>query len=136
MKAGRISRTLFPPPSYAHSVRIDNPSIVYTAGGVPLDGDGVLIGAGDFAVQTRQVVANLVTVLGEEGLTAANVIKSTVYVVSDESEDLATVWSVVVAQGLADDAIAATLVGVSVLGYVGQLVEIELVAACSATGHS
>ena len=53
--------------------------------------------------------------------------KITVYVVGDRS-DLVAVWNVV-AGGLAPHRPPSTLLGVSVLGYEGQLVEIEEIAA-------
>ena len=51
---------LFPPPDYAH-VALLQPSerLVFTAGAVPLDPGGALLGAGDFIAQTKQVLNNL-----------------------------------------------------------------------------
>lgn len=60
------------------------------------------------------------------GATTADVLKTTVYVVGKSEADLATVWKVVQAPDLAPA--ASTLLGVSLLGYPGQPVEIEAVA--------
>jgi enamine deaminase RidA (YjgF/YER057c/UK114 family) len=59
------------------------------------------------------------------GATARDVIKTTVYVVADDRADLAVVWRAVQESGMADT--SSTLLGVSLLGYEGQLVEIEAI---------
>jgi enamine deaminase RidA (YjgF/YER057c/UK114 family) len=56
------------------------------------------------------------------------VVKVTVYVASGDRADLVTAWRVVHGQ-FAGHEPAATLIGVSVLGYADQLVEVEAVAA-------
>lgn len=55
-----------------------------------------------------------------------DVVKTTVYVVASEGDGLAQVWDVVRRSELAG--VPSTLLGVSLLGYAGQLVEIEAVA--------
>ncbi len=52
---------------------------VFTAGQVGVDGEGNLVGEGDVAAQTRQVLRNLKAVLEEGGATVADVMKTTVY---------------------------------------------------------
>lgn len=56
----RKNATPFPPPGYAH-VGVVEPGeqLVLTAGMVPLDANGVLVGATDFVAQTVQVLSNL-----------------------------------------------------------------------------
>jgi enamine deaminase RidA (YjgF/YER057c/UK114 family) len=115
---------LHPPPDYAH-VSIGSGRVVHTAGAVPLDSDGRLVGEGDIAAQTGWAIVNLLAQLGEAGATAGDVAKTTVYVVGDRAA-LAAVWNVVRASPL--HGAPSTLVGVSVLGYPGQRVEIEAVA--------
>ena len=100
--------------------------IVATAGAVPLDAEGNLVGAGDPVAQARQVLDNLALALGAAGASGADVLKTTVYVVTENREDLAAVWRVVQESEVA--AAASTLLGVSLLGYEGQLVEIEAIA--------
>lgn len=120
---------LFPPPDYAHAAVVEaGQRLVFMAGAVPLDKDGNLVGAGDLAAQTRQVLANLETALQAAGSDLGHVISSTVYVVADEQKDLGRVWDVVRRSGLADGPHTSTLLGVSCLGYTGQLVEITAVA--------
>jgi enamine deaminase RidA (YjgF/YER057c/UK114 family) len=97
-----------------------------TAGAVPLDPNGNLVGAGDYFVQTRQVLDNLALALGAAGARGRDVVKTTVYVISGDRADLTTTWRIVQESELA--AAASTLLGVSLLGYEGQLVEVEAIA--------
>jgi enamine deaminase RidA (YjgF/YER057c/UK114 family) len=120
------SPALFPPPGYSHAVVSRAPATVWTAGGVPLDSDGVLVGPGDLTAQTEQVLANLTVALTEAGAAPENVVRTTVYVVTTERSDLGVVWQAVQASPYAPA--ASTLLGVALLGYEGQLVEIEATA--------
>lgn len=117
----------FPPPGYAHAAVATGARLILTAGAVPLDERGNLIGPGDYTAQTRQTIDNLVRQLAASGATAGDVLKTTVYVVAKAQADLSAVWKVVQDSGLAPA--ASTLLGVALLGYPGQLVEIEAVAA-------
>jgi enamine deaminase RidA (YjgF/YER057c/UK114 family) len=120
---------LFPPPDYAHTavVRADR-RLAFLAGAVPVDPDGALVGPGDFVAQTGQVLTNLDIALEAVGCTAADVVATTVYVVAADPADLSLVWEVVRAGGLTLGPHTSTLLGVSCLGYPGQLVEITAVA--------
>jgi enamine deaminase RidA (YjgF/YER057c/UK114 family) len=115
---------LAPTPGYAH-VAVAG-SLVVTAGAVPLDADGELVGRGDHAAQARQVLENLEAQLAAAGAVPADVLKTTVYVVGPR-EALTAVWAVVQDSPFAPA--ASTLLGVTVLGYEDQLVEIEAIAA-------
>jgi enamine deaminase RidA (YjgF/YER057c/UK114 family) len=118
------SKDLFAPPAYAHAVR--SGMLVHSAGAVPVDAQGNLVGAGDRIAQTRQVLANLETQLAAAGASPDDVVKTVVYVVADRGDDLSEVWDVVRASSFSGA--ASTLVGVTFLGYTGQLVEVEAVA--------
>ena len=120
------SPALFPPPGYAHAVVSRAPATVWTAGGVPLDADGDLVGPGDLTAQAEQVLANLAVALSDAGTTPDAVVRTTVYVVTTERADLGEVWDAVQASPFAPA--ASTLLGVALLGYEGQLVEIEATA--------
>ncbi|MEA2382278.1 MAG: hypothetical protein QOH72_2249 [Solirubrobacteraceae bacterium] len=120
------STALFPPPGYSHAVVSRALATVWTAGGVPLDADGVLVGPGDLTAQAEQVLANLTVALSEAGARAEHVVRTTVYVVTTERADLGVVWDAVQASAFARA--ASTLLGVALLGYEGQLVEIEATA--------
>jgi enamine deaminase RidA (YjgF/YER057c/UK114 family) len=65
---------------------------VQTAGAVPLDAEGNLVGPGDFQAQTRQTLANIRAALAAAGARPEQVVKTTVYVVAEQPTDLARVW--------------------------------------------
>ena len=123
----RVVGALFPPPDYAH-VGIGG-RLVFTAGAVPLDASGELVGAGDYAAQTAQTIENLLTALAAGGASPEDVVKTTVFVVARGNEALGEVWEVVRQSTLAGA--PSTLLGVTALGYSGQLVEIEAIAVIS-----
>ena len=114
------------PPGYSHAAASSGDRLVLTAGAVPLDAEGNLVGAGDRVVQARQVLDNLGRALEAAGTSWKDVLKTTVCVVAENRKDLTDVWDVVQESPAA--AAASTLLGVSLLGYEGQLVEIEAVA--------
>jgi enamine deaminase RidA (YjgF/YER057c/UK114 family) len=103
-------------------------SLVFTAGACPLDATGETVGRGDIAAQAEQVMDNLLVALRAAGADFRDVVKTTIYVASDRRQDLVTVWEVYRRHIGAHDA-PSTLLGVSVLGYPDQLVEVEAVAA-------
>ena len=125
-----IERTNAPalsqPPGYSHVVVASGSRLVTTAGAVPLDAEGNLVGAGDLHAQARQTLENLELALEAVGATERDVIKMTVYVVAGERADLSAVWVAVQESGIAGA--ASTLLGVSMLAIEGQLVEIEAMA--------
>jgi enamine deaminase RidA (YjgF/YER057c/UK114 family) len=102
--------------------------LVFTAGACPLDADGNTVAPGDITRQTEQVMANLVTALKAAGADLTDVVKTTVYVASNRQPDLVTAWDVVSA-AFGDHDVPSTLLGVAVLGYHDQLVEVEAIAA-------
>jgi enamine deaminase RidA (YjgF/YER057c/UK114 family) len=125
-----IERTNAPglsqPPGYSHVVVASGRRLVITAGAVPLDAEGNLVGAGDLLVQARQTLENLASALEAVGARERDVIKITLYVVASERADLGSVWVAVQETGIAGA--ASTLLGVSMLAIEGQLVEIEAIA--------
>jgi enamine deaminase RidA (YjgF/YER057c/UK114 family) len=102
--------------------------LVFTAGACPLDEAGMTVAPGDITAQAEQVMANLRTALEAAGAGLGDVLKTTVYVATEEREDLVAAWDVVRRHFGGHDA-PSTLLGVSVLGYPDQLVEVEAVAA-------
>ena len=105
-------------------------ALVFTAGACPLDENGAIVGAGDVRLQAQRAVANLTEALAAAGADLIDVLKTTVYVASSDRADLIAVWDVVRAAFAEHDA-PSTLLGVTTLGYVGQLVEVEAVALIS-----
>jgi enamine deaminase RidA (YjgF/YER057c/UK114 family) len=114
------------PPGYSHVATAAGGRLVVTAGAVPLDADGALVGADDYVAQAERALANLARALDAAGATGEDVLKTTVYVASSERRDLTAVWEVVQRWPVA--AAASTLLGVATLGYDGQLVEVEAIA--------
>jgi enamine deaminase RidA (YjgF/YER057c/UK114 family) len=102
--------------------------LIFTAGACPLDDTGSTVAVGDITGQTEQVMSNLAAALRAAGATLTDVVKTTVYVASQDRKDLVAGWNAVRAAFGAHDA-PSTLIGVSVLGYPDQLVEVEAVAA-------
>jgi enamine deaminase RidA (YjgF/YER057c/UK114 family) len=115
------------PYAYA-AVAHDVSQLVFTAGACPLDEVGATVAAGDAAGQAEQVMANLTTALHAAGAGLTDVVKTTVYVASQRREDLLAAWEVV-HRRFGDHDVPSTLLGVALLGYPDQLVEVEAVAA-------
>jgi len=114
------------PPGYSHVVVASGSRLIITAGAVPLDAEGNLVGAGDLLLQARQTLENLASALEAVGARGQDVIKITVYVVAAERADLGAVWDAVQESDIAGT--ASTLLGVSMLAIEGQLMEIEAIA--------
>ena len=112
---------------YAYASVGDSAALVFTAGACPLSPDGEVIGPGDVRAQARQAVANLAEALAAAGSGLPGVLKTTVYVASGERADLVAAWEVI-SSAFGEHDVPSTLLGVAVLGYPGQLVEIEAVA--------
>ncbi|MEU8043247.1 RidA family protein [Micromonospora echinofusca] len=119
---------------YAYAATVEPPArLVYTAGACPLDAEGRTVSPGDPVRQARQVMANLETALAAAGARLTDVVKTTVYVASSRQADLVAVWEVV-RDAFGDHDPPSTLLGVAVLGYSDQLVEVEAVAAVRGEG--
>jgi enamine deaminase RidA (YjgF/YER057c/UK114 family) len=100
---------------------------VYAAGACPLDDAGNVVAPGDVAVQADRVMRNLREALLAAECSLHDVLKTTVYVASSDRTDLVSAWTVVRA-AFGDHDPPSTLLGVAVLGYPDQLVEVEAVA--------
>lgn len=99
--------------------------LVFTAGACPLDEHGTVVAPGDFEAQALLAVENLLAALAAHGVDAESLLKTTVFVMALDRSDLVRVWEVVSSRlGRAP----STLLGVSLLGYPDQLVEIEAIA--------
>ncbi len=117
---------------YAHVTIVDSGQLAILAGQCPLDRDAQLVGPGDILAQVDQVVANAAVALEAAGTRAENVVRSVIYVVSEDSGVLSSVWDRLTGSGIGPAfTTASTLLGVAALGYRGQLVEVELTAAMS-----
>lgn len=102
--------------------------LIFLAGSCPLNEDGSTAAIGDYAGQAEKAVENMRIILAESGASLQDVISTRVLVASARKEDLVAAWEVV-RDSFGDHDVPSTLMGVTVLGYDGQLVEIEAVAA-------
>lgn len=124
------ARDLYQAAPYAYASVAPPGALIFTAGACPIDQEGEVTAPGDYVKQAELAMANLRTALRAAGAELPDVLKSTVYVATTQQSDLVAVWNVVRTAFGEHDA-PSTLLGVAVLGYAGQLVEIEAVAAIS-----
>lgn len=113
---------------FAYGARVSGGSLIYTAGLSPLDDTGDIVGPDDPLAQVRRAVECLDVLLREQRARRRDIAKLTVYVATADRGMLGTVWHAV------DDAFGgatppAIVVGVGVLPYPGQVIEIEAVVA-------
>lgn len=146
--SGRVARMTItrhnPPglhvtPGYHHVTTVTDARLVFLAGQCPLRPDGTTVGRDrapgetdhDVALaQVDQVVENTLVALASVGATPAEVVRTTIYVACDDQRVLADVWARFNASALAPAfSTASTLVGVTRLGFIGQLVELDVTAA-------
>ncbi|RPE82839.1 enamine deaminase RidA (YjgF/YER057c/UK114 family) [Curtobacterium sp. PhB137] len=102
--------------------------LVFLAGACPLDEHGATVAVGDVAGQAAQCIANLRTALAAAGAGVDDLVQTRVLVATTEQQDLVSAWDVVRA-AMGDHDVPSTLLGVTVLGYDDQLVEVEAIAA-------
>jgi enamine deaminase RidA (YjgF/YER057c/UK114 family) len=102
--------------------------LIFLAGACPLNDDGSTAAVGDYAGQALKAVENTQVALTAADVSLQDVISTRVLVASARREDLVSAWEVV-RDSFADHDVPSTLMGVTVLGYKDQLVEIEAVAA-------
>jgi enamine deaminase RidA (YjgF/YER057c/UK114 family) len=115
--------SLYPGAPYDYSAVAHG--LVFTAGACPLDEHGTVVAPGDFEGQAIRAVENLLTALEARAVGPEALLKTTIFVVAHDRADLVSVWDVVSGRlGRAP----STLLGVSLLGYPYQLVEIEAIA--------
>jgi enamine deaminase RidA (YjgF/YER057c/UK114 family) len=120
---------LHPTPGYHHVTTVQASRLVFLAGQCPLDPAGDLA-AEDLEGQTAQVITNILTGLESAGATPEDVVRTVIYVVSRDRDDLSAVWTQLNDSPLAPAfTTASTLLGVAQLGFPGQLVEIDVTAA-------
>jgi enamine deaminase RidA (YjgF/YER057c/UK114 family) len=118
---------LYPGVPYAYAA-VAAGATLFSAGACPLDKHGDVVAPGDYEAQARRALANLLAALAEAGAGPGDLVRTTVYVVPRDRADLVRVWDVVAA-GLAPHRPPSTLLGVALLGYREQLVEIDGIAA-------
>jgi enamine deaminase RidA (YjgF/YER057c/UK114 family) len=129
-----VPRELINPPElfdgvpYSYVAVAPGDGTVFTAGACPIDADGRIVEPGDVPGQARRTLDNLAVALHAAGCGVGDILKTTVYVASADRSDLLAAWAVVESE-FGSDGPPSTLLGVAALGFDGQLVEIEAVAA-------
>lgn len=121
MNETELNAGLAATPQYRYADRLGDR--LFVAGQVPLDSHGQLVGPEDPSTQALQCLRNLERLLAVHAFQVTDIRQLVVYVVGDQAS-LAAVWSAV-AGWFGGQVPPATLLGVSGLGYVGQLVEID-----------
>lgn len=121
VSAGEIEAGLAPTPGYRYADEVGDR--LFVAGQVPLDADAKMVGAGDAKAQARQCLHNLFALVAARGFAAEDVHQLTVYVVGDR-QALRDAWAGVT-ECFNGNVPPATLLGVAMLGYEDQLVEID-----------
>ena len=88
MRSIRSNPSSVAPPvgTYSHAAVVEAGEVrwLFVSGQLALDGDGVLVGAGDMAAQTEQVFENLVHILEAHGATFEDVVKVQTFVTTLE----------------------------------------------------
>ncbi|WP_282700545.1 RidA family protein [Streptomyces sp. CC219B] len=97
---------------------------LYCSGQTAMDGDGKPRHDGDMAAQLALSIANLEAVLGEAGMTLANLVRLNVYT-TDVDLLLRHYGELAGRLGAARVAPTTTMLGVSRLAVPGQMVELE-----------
>jgi enamine deaminase RidA (YjgF/YER057c/UK114 family) len=121
------SARLFAGAPYAYAATAPETGLVLTAGACPLDDQGRVVAPGDIVLQMRRAIDNLRIALEECSAQMGDVLKTTIFVSSNSRDDLLLAWNEVAA-AFGETKPPSTLLGVAVLGYPDQLVEIEAIA--------
>ena len=123
MNEGEVAAGLAQTPNYRYADQVGRR--LFVAGQVPRDGAANLVAPGDPVAQTRQCFDNLFTLIELHGFSRDDIHQLTVYVVGPHS-NLIDAWGAVTAC-FGSNVPPATLLGVTFLGYVDQVVEIDAV---------
>lgn len=121
MNDEELEAGLAPTPGYRYADVVGNH--LFVAGQVPLDQEGTLVGLDDSRHQAMVCLDNLRTLVELHGFTIEDLRQLTIYVVG-EHQNLLDAWAATT-EWFASDVPPATLLGVNLLGYDRQLVEID-----------
>jgi len=116
------------PMGYSHAISANGKATIYCSGQIAWDKDNNLVGSGDIGIQSRQVLANLKTVLQDAGAEVSDIVRLRTYVVNHNPSLLETIAQAMV-EFYGDNVPAAnTLIGVQALALPEFLIEIEATA--------
>lgn len=126
-------KELFDPRFFTHTVAVEGEfTLVYVAGQVSYDRDGVVVGKGDMRAQAEQVFKSLTHNLKAAGAAWSDVVKLNGYMVR-MSPEAVNQYREVRSRFLDPKALpASTLIGVERLVHDDLLLEVEVVAAIAA----
>ncbi len=123
LRSSELART-----PYAHAAVVPRSAqLLLAAGACPIDRAGATVCPGDVPGQAHRVMTNLAVALAAGGSSLSDVVSTTIYVATSARDDLVAAWDVV-HDRFADHEPPSTLVGVTVLGYPDQLVEVTAIA--------
>jgi enamine deaminase RidA (YjgF/YER057c/UK114 family) len=115
------------PLTYTQVVVATGSRLVFVAGQEPEDREGNLVGPGDFALQARQVFANLGSALAAAGARPDQVTKITIYVTDYRRDEHLPVIEEARVALFEDHKPVDTLLGVAALSP-GYLIEVDAIA--------
>jgi 2-iminobutanoate/2-iminopropanoate deaminase len=120
------------PTGYSHAVIIPmgETKMIILSGQVPLDKNGNLVGAGDFARQVEQVFLNIKNALSELGASMNDIVKTNYYVT--DLKQVPTIRAIRNKFINVDQPPASTLVGVTGLFRDDIMIEVEVTAIVAA----
>lgn len=123
---------LFVPAAYSQAITVSGPAkTIYIGGQNAIDAQGRLVGAGNLAAQSRQILRNIGLILAAEGATFGDLIKLNIYLVpgSDARLGFQAFQEVV---GPLPHMPLVTVLFVAALGNPAALVEIDGIAVVAA----
>ena len=123
--------SLFAPNGFSHISIGAAQQIAFISGQVSYDEKGNIVGVGDLAKQTRQVLENLSRALSAIGADFNDVLKFTFYVKNLSEESVATIRQVRKEFLSPTNPPASTMVGVAALAKADLLLEVEAYVAAS-----
>jgi enamine deaminase RidA (YjgF/YER057c/UK114 family) len=115
------------PKTYTQVVVARGTKLIFVSGQEPEDVYGKLVGPGDFAVQARQVFANLGRALAAAGALPKDVARITIYVVDYQRDYHLPIIEVARVTLFGDHKATDVVVGVAALSP-GYLIEVDAVA--------
>lgn len=121
MNEKEIAAGLPQTPGYRYANQVG--AQLFVSGQVPNDETGSIVGLSDPAAQAKQCLLNLEKLLTAHDFTTGDIQQLVIHVVGERA-NLTRAWEVV-ADFFSGQVPPATLLGVPVLGYAKQLVEID-----------
>ena len=115
------------PETYSQVVVAIGTKLIFVSGQEPEDIDGKLVGRGDFAVQARQVFANLGRALAAAGALPKHVTKITIYVVDYQRDHHLPIIEEARVSLFGDHKPADVVAGIATLSP-GYLIEVDAIA--------